>query len=103
MNLQTLLQFSSANPGLGFLLIVCLFILSGGVLNGVYRLLTWPFKLANRWIRHQNIKHVGDWPPPWMDADGDWHESQCECPDGEECDPKQPEDPSEAWKCPDGA
>lgn len=30
----------------------------------------WPFKLANRWIRHRNILAHG-WPPAHCDADGD--------------------------------
>jgi hypothetical protein len=33
-------------------------------------LLLAPFRLANRWIRHRNIKAQG-WPPSHLDADGD--------------------------------
>ncbi|MBR0868899.1 hypothetical protein JQ633_00905 [Bradyrhizobium tropiciagri] len=30
----------------------------------------YPFRLANRWIRHRNIVAQG-WPPAHLDADGD--------------------------------
>lgn len=33
-------------------------------------LLTWPFRLVNRWIRHKNIAAKG-WPPIHLDGDGD--------------------------------
>lgn len=33
-------------------------------------IITYPFKLVNRWIRHRNIIAAG-WPPFHLDADGD--------------------------------
>lgn len=56
---QFLLQFAEAHPFLAFI-VVC----------SVYYFVTFPFRLANRWIRHRNIKTAG-WPPPYLDADGD--------------------------------
>ena len=37
---------------------------------GITSIASWPFRLVNRWIRHQNIKARG-WPPEYLDADGD--------------------------------
>ena len=96
MNTQSILQFASANPWLGFVLILCLTVLAYGVLDALYRVITWPFRLANHWMRHKNLQAVGEWPPPWMDADGDWHEQEYEqeCQGCEHCE----DDPSEKWK-----
>ncbi len=35
------------------------------------RILAWPFRLVNRWIRHRNIVAQG-WPPLHVDGDGDF-------------------------------
>lgn len=35
------------------------------------KVLSWPFRLINRWIRHRNIVAHG-WPPDHLDADGDF-------------------------------
>ena len=31
----------------------------------------WPFKILHRYVRHLDIEKQG-WPPPHIDADGDW-------------------------------
>jgi hypothetical protein len=33
------------------------------------KLISWPFRLVNRWIRHLDIRANG-WPPGHCDADG---------------------------------
>lgn len=88
------LQFTDNHPFIG--LVWGLSIISSlvGVLHGIYSLISWPFKLINRRIRHANIKAAG-WPPPWSDADGDWHEGEYE--DG----PEEMQDRPEPWKTPD--
>lgn len=52
-------QFMSEHPVLTFFL-ACIAASAFG----------YPFRLANRWIRHRNIVAQG-WPPAHLDADGD--------------------------------
>ena len=42
----------------------------------------YPLKIINRWIRHRNIIKCG-WPPPHLDADGDWRPDKAEQGDDE--------------------
>lgn len=56
---MTIYQFMSDSPWLTFFL-ACL----------IVNLVSWPFRLVNRWIRHKNIAAKG-WPPSHLDADGD--------------------------------
>jgi hypothetical protein len=48
-----------------------LFLLLLAAILIVGNLLAWPFRLANRVVRHLNIRKAG-WPPEHLDADGDY-------------------------------
>jgi hypothetical protein len=56
---MTIYEFMGEHPWLTFFLAL----IAGNVV-------TYPFKLVNRWIRHRNIVARG-WPPFHLDGDGD--------------------------------
>jgi hypothetical protein len=52
-------QFAGSHPLLTFALACC-----------VVQVISYPFRLVNRFVRARNIKNAG-WPPEHLDADGD--------------------------------
>lgn len=62
---MNIFEFMSNSPFLSFFLAVFF----------VLPILSLPFKLINRLIRHCNIRAKG-WPPSHLDADGDWKPEQ---------------------------
>lgn len=57
-------DFGRDQPWLAFFLICASYYLLKFVI-------TTPMRMLNRWCRHKNIAAKG-WPPPHLDADGDW-------------------------------
>ncbi len=66
------LKFASENPWLTAFILMLAFILAWQVF----------FELPNRVVRHFNIKKAG-WPPPQLDADGDFKKQDEEDEEGE--------------------
>lgn len=62
------------------------FLLVGGAVSGVVGILyAVLFRLPNRLIRHLNIRKAG-WPPPHVDADGDFKKKDVEDDDEEDAE-----------------
>ncbi len=55
-------EFVNTNPCISVLIIFL-----------AYHLLRLPFICVTRLLRHLNVRKAG-WPPPHLDADGDWKE-----------------------------
>ncbi len=60
-------QFLGDHPVAGFFLALV-----------AMHVLWYPFRIVNRFIRHLNIRKAG-WPPPHVDADGDYHGKDESC------------------------
>lgn len=59
-------QFMGEHPFLTFFLAVIVSLLISSVLLA-------PFRAHRRWLRHLDLQKNG-WPPPHLDADGDFKE-----------------------------
>lgn len=71
--LHELLTFLAANPILGFVCFALTLVLAFSVLALI---ISTPFKIWQRWMRHRTLQKIG-WPPPYLDADGDPICDQC--------------------------
>ncbi len=47
-----------------------MFVVFAITLFATERIVSWPFRLVNRYLRSRNIAARG-WPPEYLDADGD--------------------------------
>lgn len=57
-------EWMSGSPWLAFFLLLSVVFCIEAQVNNFIR-------LCSRWMRHRNIAARG-WPPPHLDADGDW-------------------------------